>query len=95
MAARRVLSISLPASDPASATIEAWASAAQAQGLDVSREGRRLLVEALQVRERLAAIEGKLDRLLAGGGAAAHAPPAPAPASAEEEAALEALFDFG
>lgn len=94
MAARRVLSISLPAGDPASAAIEAWAAAAQAQGLDVAREGRRLIVEALQLRERLASIEGKLDRLLAGRGAPAGAPPAPAP-SAEEEAALEALFDFG
>lgn len=93
MAARRVLSISLPASDPASASIEAWAAAAQAQGLDVSREARRLLAEALQLRQRLEGIEGKLDRLLAGGGALAHAPPAPAP-SAEEEAALEALFSF-
>jgi hypothetical protein len=90
-----VLSISLPATDPASGIVEAWATAVQAQGLDVSREARRLLADALAHGERLARIEAQIAALAAGGGALATASPAPATASAEEDQALDALFDFG
>lgn len=94
MAARRVLSVSLPSSDPHSAVVGAWLDA-QPAGVDISREVRRLLAGALAADVRLAAIEGKLDRLLAGGALLAPAPP-PAPLNdPETEAALEALFDFG
>lgn len=95
MAARRVVQLSLPASDPRSAVITAWIEALPGDS-DVARELRRVIADALALQGRLSAIEGKLDRLLAGGGAPAGAPPAAALAvSPEEEAALEALFDFG
>lgn len=93
MAGRRVLSISLPMSDPAAAAIEAWL-ATLPDGADVSAEARRLLALALDLRGPLERIEGQLARLASG------APPAaagqtPAPAEdAEAAAALDRLFDF-
>lgn len=90
MAARRVVSLSLPPSDPASATIAAWLDA-QPAGSDTSATIRRLLAGAIGGADRLAAIEDKLDRLLAGQGAA----PALAPDPAADEETLSRLFDFG
>lgn len=88
MAARRVLSVSLPASDPASAAIDAWLATLPA-GADVSAEARRLLALALDLRPALERIEGQLARLAAGGAA-----PAPPAEDTEATAALERLFNF-
>lgn len=86
--ARRVISLSLPASDPHSAAILAWLDA-QPAGADVAPALRRLIAEALATERRLAAIEAKLDRLLAGGVVVA------APADPQAAAAVEELLDFG
>lgn len=91
MAARRVLPISLPASDPASAAISRWLDALPA-GADVSGEARRLLALAIELAPALAGIEAQLARLSAG---------APARRAArgndddeETQAALGRLFTF-
>jgi hypothetical protein len=90
VAARRVLPISLPASDPASAAVQAWLDGLPA-GADVSAEVRRLLADAIRLDARLVAIEAELRRIGAGGPVA---PAAPA-MSAAQHAALDAILDFG
>ncbi len=86
---RRVISLSLPASDPHSAAIVAWLDA-QPAGADIAPALRRLIAEALRTSPRLAAIEAKLDRILAGGLAAGPPPPDPLVTAAVDE-----LLDFG
>jgi hypothetical protein len=86
---RRMISLSLPASDPHSAAILAWLDA-QPAGTDIAPALRRLIAEALATVTRLAAIEAKLDRVLAGGMAVA-----PTPADPLVAAAVDELLDFG
>ena len=86
---RRVISLSLPASDPKSLAILAWLDA-QPAGTDIAPALRRLIAEALSTVQRLEAIETKLDRVLAGGGALA-----PSPADPLVTAAVDELLDFG
>jgi hypothetical protein len=86
---RRVISLSLPASDPHSAAILAWLDV-QPAGADIAPALRRLIGEALATGPRLAAIEAKLDRILAGGAAVA-----PPPADPLLAAAVDELLDFG
>jgi hypothetical protein len=87
VAARRVLPISLPSSDPAAAVIQAWIDGLPADA-DVSAEARRLLADAIRIDARLAGIEAHLSRISAGGVAAA---PGLTPAQA---ATLDVLLDF-
>ena len=89
MAARRVLSISLPLSDPATAAIWAWLDGL-GEDVDVSGEARRLLADAIRLDARLAGIEAELRRIHS-----AAAPPPVAALTREQEAALDNLFDFG
>lgn len=93
---RRVVSLSLPASDPHSAAIIAWLDA-QPAGIDTAPALRRLIAEALATGPRLAAIEAKLDRALASG--VVVAPPAnplvAPPADPMVTAAVDELLDFG
>jgi len=92
--ARRVISLSLPASDPHSAAILAWLDAQPAE-TDIAPALRRLIAEALATERRLAAIEVKLDQLLAGG--VMVAPPAnstASPADPQLAAAIDELLNF-
>jgi hypothetical protein len=90
-----VVSLSLPASDPHSAVIIAWLDA-QPAGTDIAPALRRLIAEALATGPRLAAIEAKLDRALAGGVVAPPVDPLVAPPSDPTvAAAIEELLDFG
>jgi hypothetical protein len=86
---RRVISLSLPVSDPRSAVIIAWLDA-QPAGADIAPALRRLIAEALAITPRLAAIEAKLDRTLAGGVTVA-----PPPADPLVAAVVDELLDFG
>lgn len=88
MAARRILSVSLPASDPATAAIESWLRSLPA-GTDVSGEARRLLALSLNLRGPLERIEAQLASLAARGSS-------PAPPADDDEAAatMERLFSF-
>lgn len=88
MAARRVLSISLPASDPATAAIWAWLDGLPVD-VDVSGEARRLLADAIRLDVRLAGIEAQLKLLRASAVAAVPT------LTREQEQALDAMFDFG
>jgi hypothetical protein len=89
VAARRVLSISLPASDPTTAAIWAWLDGLPAD-VDVSSEARRLLADAIRLDARLAGIEAQLARLHSAGATGA------APAlTAEQSAVLDVILDFG
>jgi hypothetical protein len=88
VAARRVLSISLPASDPATAAIWAWLDSLPAD-VDVSSEARRLLADAIRLDVRLASIEAQLKLLRVGALAAVPT------LTREQEQALDAMFDFG
>jgi hypothetical protein len=91
-----VISLSLPASDPHSAAIVAWLDA-QPAGTDIAPALRRLLAAALDTEPRLAAIEAKLDRVLASG--VALTPPTGSltdqPADPQIVAAVDELLDFG
>jgi hypothetical protein len=93
---RRVISLSLPASDLNSAVILAWLDA-QPAGSYIAPTLRRLLAEALATDARLAAIEAKLDQLLAS--RVLVAPPAESstdlPAHPQMVAAVDELLDFG
>lgn len=93
---RRVISLSLPASDPNSAVILAWLDT-QPAGSDIAPALRRLIAEALASVPRLAAIEAKLDQLLAS--RVLVAPPAESstdlPADPQMVAAVDELLDFG
>ncbi|HMQ30894.1 MAG TPA: hypothetical protein PKD53_09205 [Chloroflexaceae bacterium] len=93
---RRVVSLSLPASDPHSTAIIAWLDT-QPAGSDIAPALRRLIAEALDTGPRLAAIEAKLDRVLTGG--VVVAPPAnplvASPADPLVAAAIDELLDFG
>lgn len=88
MAARRSLTLALPAADPRSARVWALLDAME-PGADTSAELRRLICEALDAGARLASIEAKLDRLLAGGVALAPA------AEALDAATVDTLLNFG
>lgn len=88
MAARRSLTLALPASDPRSERI--WAHLDRLDGADISAELRRLIVEALDGGARLARIEAKLDALAAGRVALAPVPP---PAADPADVALMLDFD--
>jgi hypothetical protein len=88
MAARRALTLALPASDPRSAQIWAYLEVLEPDA-DSSAELRRLICEALDAGARMARIEGKLDKILAGGGALAPQ------AEALDVATVDALLDFG
>ncbi len=82
------MTLALPPSDPRSAEI--WAHLDGLGGdADASAELRRLICEALGQGARLARIEDKLDRTLAGG--VGVAPAGPGPLSADE---LSALLSF-
>lgn len=85
MAARRSFPLALPAGDPRSARIWELLDGLD-EDADRSAELRRLICEALDQAARLAAIEAKLDRLLAGG--LALAAPAEPEISAEDVADL-------
>lgn len=93
---RRIISLSLPASDPHSAPILTWLDA-QPAGTELAPALRRLIAEALATAPRLAAIEAKLDQPLAGGVAVA----LPAERSTDPladpqmAAAVDELLDFG
>jgi hypothetical protein len=63
MAARRAITLAMPASDPRSARIWAFLEALDPEA-DSSAELRHLICEALDQAARLTGIEGKLDRLL-------------------------------
>lgn len=93
---RRIISLPLPASDPHSAAIVAWLEA-QPAGTNIAPALRRLIAEALATVPRLAAIEARLDQLLAGGGIGA--PPvhlaSPGPANSTMAAAVDELLVFG
>ena len=93
---RRVISLSLPASDSHSAAILAWLDA-QPVGADIAPALRRLIAEALATVPRLAAIEAKLDRVLSSG--VTVTPPTESstdqPADPQMAAAVDELLDFG
>jgi hypothetical protein len=91
---RRAFNLSLPASDPHSATIMAWLDAQQ-PGIDVAPELRRMLATAIALTRRLDAIERKIDQVLTVGAIATSPASLPAqPLGAAETAALDRLFDF-
>lgn len=93
---RRVISLSLPASDPNSVAIIAWLDAQPAES-DIAPALRRLIAEALATVPRLAAIEAKLDQLLAGGVLVASLAESSTdlPADPQMVAAVDELLDFG
>jgi hypothetical protein len=90
VAARRVLPISLPNSDPATAIIQAWLDGLAADA-DVSSEVRRMLADAIRIDARLAGIEAQLSRIGAGGVAVVPDDPGLTPAQA---AALDVILHF-
>jgi hypothetical protein len=90
VAARRVLPISLPNSDPATAVIQAWLDGL-ATDADVSSEVRRMLADAIRIDARLAGIEAQLSRIGAGSAPAAPAAQGLTPAQA---ATLDVILDF-
>jgi hypothetical protein len=90
VAARRVLTISLPNTDPATVAIQAWLDGLPADA-DLSAEVRRLLADAIRIDARLAGIETQLARI--GVGVVAPAPTAPGLTPAQA-ATLDVLLDF-
>ena len=94
--ARRVISLSLPVSDPHSAVIVAWLDA-QPAGTDIAPALRRLIAEALVTGARLAAIESKLDQVLAGGVLIASPAVSTTDVQADSQmaATVDELLDFG
>lgn len=93
---RRVISLSLPASDPNSAVIIAWLDALP-NGTDTAPALRRLIGEALATGSRLAAIKAKLDQLLASGVLIASPAVSTTDLQADPQmsATVDELLDFG
>lgn len=83
---RRSVTVSLPASDPASARILSWLDS-QPPDADISRALRQVIVIGIDVAAAIGRIEARLDGLTLASVVPDEPPPDPE--------TMDALFDFG